>query len=197
MPDGTDDVEIVILDHGIYTFLENDVRLSYTKLWRGMLTQNDAKIKEASSELGTDFHELFTSMVANRTYDDVMDRKKTHDTQSRFGVQKDAKQQKMLQKYAIHYHKDITDILSIIRRELLLILKTNNYLRAIDTRLGNPYNFYDVINRVTLKVERNEMTPKGGMQQIQDYRGQLFFQLWLLYQRIMFFFSRLFGKQVV
>ena len=38
LADGTQDLEVVLLDHGIYTDLDKDVRLSYTKLWRGMLT---------------------------------------------------------------------------------------------------------------------------------------------------------------
>ena len=47
-----------------------------------------------------------------------------------------------LRKYAIYYHKEITEILDVMKRELLLVLKTNNYLRAIDKRLGNPYNSF-------------------------------------------------------
>lgn len=31
-------IELVILDHGIYTLLPNDTRISYTKLWRGILS---------------------------------------------------------------------------------------------------------------------------------------------------------------
>ena len=32
------DLELVILDHGIYTELPKETRLSYTKLWRGILS---------------------------------------------------------------------------------------------------------------------------------------------------------------
>jgi len=45
MPDGSKDVEVVLLDHGIYTDLTDETRLSYNKLWRGILTQNEMKIK--------------------------------------------------------------------------------------------------------------------------------------------------------
>jgi len=33
----SDDLELVLLDHGIYSHLPNDTRLAYTQLWRGML----------------------------------------------------------------------------------------------------------------------------------------------------------------
>jgi aarF domain-containing kinase len=52
--DGT--AQLVILDHGIYTELKTETRLSYTKLWRGILSQDELMIKQASSELGADFY---------------------------------------------------------------------------------------------------------------------------------------------
>jgi len=73
--DGKDDLQVVLLDHGVYTTLNLETRLAYTKLWRGILTQNEDRIKEASRELGSDFYELFTAMVVNRTYEDVMESK--------------------------------------------------------------------------------------------------------------------------
>ena len=57
----------------------------------------------------------------------------------------------------MYYHKDIVEILDGIKRELLLILKTNNYLRAIDKRLGNPNNTYNIINNVTWNVYSREI----------------------------------------
>ena len=45
-----------------------------------------------------------------------------------------------------------------MKRELLLVLKTNNYLRAIDKRLGNPINTYNVINEMTWSVYSKEIS---------------------------------------
>jgi hypothetical protein len=56
------------------------------------------------------------------------------------------------------YHKDIVAILAECTRELLLLMKTNNYLRAIDRRLGNPNNTFNVINEYTWDTFRNEMS---------------------------------------
>jgi hypothetical protein len=42
-------------------------------------------IKESSRELGADFYELFTAMIVNRTFDDVMAKDKTVNTKSRLG----------------------------------------------------------------------------------------------------------------
>jgi hypothetical protein len=46
----------------------------------------------------------------------------------------------------------------MIKRELLLVLKTNNYLRTIDRRLGNPNNTFAVINEVTWSVMKKDMS---------------------------------------
>jgi hypothetical protein len=56
------------------------------------------------------------------------------------------------------YHKDIVSILAECTRELLLLMKTNNYLRAIDRRLGNPNNTFNVINEYSWDTFRNEMS---------------------------------------
>jgi len=47
-----------------------------------------------------------------------------------------------------------------MKRELLLVLKTNNYLKAIDKRLGNPNNTFNTINEVTWDVYKREIRPK-------------------------------------
>lgn len=155
--DGSNDLEIVLLDHGIYTKLDDEVRLSYTKLWRGLLTQDEKKIRDASKELGADFYELFSSMIVGRKYEDIMDPEQAYKTKSRLGEKQDKESKDKIQQYAVYYHKDIVEILDQIKRELLLLLKTNNYLRAIDKRLGNPNNTYNIINNVTWKVYCKEI----------------------------------------
>lgn len=59
------------------------------------------------------------------------------------------------------WHKEIVACLDEMHRELLLILKTNNYLRAIDKRLGNPTNTYNIINNVTWRIYCREVAFKA------------------------------------
>lgn len=85
---GKEDLELVILDHGLYTNLTKETRLSYTKLWRGILSQDMEMIKEGSIEMGADYYELFAAMVVNRTYKDIMNKDKSTKTKSRLGMVK-------------------------------------------------------------------------------------------------------------
>lgn len=43
-------------------------------------------IRSSAMELGSDYFELFTSMIVNRTYADVMDKEKINNTKSRLGA---------------------------------------------------------------------------------------------------------------
>lgn len=45
-------------------------------------------IREASKELGADFYELFTAIIVNRTFEDVMKQGDAVKTKSRLGMVK-------------------------------------------------------------------------------------------------------------
>lgn len=182
------DIELVILDHGIYTSLPNETRLSYSKLWRGILSQDEQMIRESAKELGADFYELFAAIIVNRTYDDIMKKDKLVQTKSRLGEQTNMEERDAIKQYALYYHKDIVHILDVIKRELLLVLKTNNYLKSIDSRLGNPNNSFTIINNVSWKVFSTELRPRisQGMYYREAWRYyKLKFLLFLYRQWIM------------
>ena len=80
---GPEDVELVLLDHGIYCELSDESRINYSILWRGILDQNEEMIKNASHALGAELHELFAAMMADRKYEDLMDESKKLNLKSR------------------------------------------------------------------------------------------------------------------
>lgn len=133
-------------------------------------------IRESSKELGADFYELFTAIIVNRTYDDIMKKEKLANTKTRLGQQTNVEDRDALKTYAVYYHKDIVHILDVIKRELLLVLKTNNYLKSIDSRLGNPNNSFNVINKVTWKVFKREL---GSQVTYSTYYREAFRYYWL------------------
>ena len=104
-----------------------------------------------------------------------MDPKQAYKTKSRLGERHDAESVAEVHQYAVALHKDIVEILDSIKRELLLLLKTNNYLRAIDKRLGNPNNTYNIINNVTWGVYCNEVAKKRSFWDYYRELGSYFF----------------------
>ena len=49
------------------------------------MAQDEDVFKESAKELGAEYFELFTAIIVNRTYADVMDNKNTVKTKTRLG----------------------------------------------------------------------------------------------------------------
>jgi len=171
MPDGKS--QLVLLDHGIYSYLPKETRLSYTQLWRGILSQDEEMIKKASVDLDCDFHQLFASMVTDRPYHDIMNENDGLRMKKRLGIRNrfDKAAIKESQEFAMSHHKEIVEILNGMKRELLLVLKTNNYLKSIDKRLGNPTNTFIGLNDITWQVFSQEIR---SMITFSDYCKEFF-----------------------
>jgi len=76
----------VLLDHGVYSTLSEQVRHDYTRLWRAILTQDNIMMKQASVALGVPFYELFASIVVQRKYEDIMDTQSKSMLKKRLGT---------------------------------------------------------------------------------------------------------------
>lgn len=66
-------------------------------------------------------------------------------------------------------------------------MKTNNYLRAIDKRLGNPVNTYNIINEVTWSVYSKEVAFKTEQTNRWQYTKEMvyyYFVRFLLYLQL-------------
>lgn len=136
--------QLIILDHGIYKVLDEDTRISYTKLWKGILLQEENTIEEAAAELGAgEDYRLLAAMLTSRTYDDIMREEK--DIKARLRRWKTPEEKEKLLKIAKEFHKKITIILQKINRDLLLLFKTQNFLNTIDNKIGSPINNYKIM----------------------------------------------------
>jgi len=65
--------------------MNEEIRISYNQLWRGILSQDEDLIRSSSKSLGVDLYDLFAGMVADRKYEDIMD-KDNHSLKSRMKV---------------------------------------------------------------------------------------------------------------
>ena len=64
----------------------------------------------------------------------------------------DESERRELQAGAVEYAQDVQRILAQIPKELLLLLKTNDCLRAIDMQLGTPVNSFIIMARYCTKA---------------------------------------------
>ena len=68
--------EVVLLDHGIYRTLPDDLRRTWCKMWRGLIRGSRAEMREATEALGVDpeltgFFSLVLALVPAKVMDDV------------------------------------------------------------------------------------------------------------------------------
>lgn len=143
--------KMIIFDHGLYRNLDEDFRKNYILFWRGMFIQDKELIKQSCKNLRIENYELFCSVVTNKRYDQIMN--KNMNTMERIKLKHDKEEMDEIMTYANEYHKDITVILSDVREEMLLLLKTNEFLRAIDRNLKCPFN--NIENIVSLNFYKS------------------------------------------
>ncbi|KAM3131749.1 hypothetical protein pb186bvf_016145 [Paramecium bursaria] len=153
--------QIVLLDHGLYTNLEEKTKLSYARLWKGLLEQNVDDIKLATKELGAEQnYKLFASMVTSKKFSDLMNKEST--IEDRLRRPKEQEQIDILIRKAAKHHKQITILLNQIDRRLLMLFKINDFLKNIDFKLGNPINNFQITYEyVSLAIYEAELYNKA------------------------------------
>lgn len=123
---------ITLLDHGLYTHLTDDFRSKYSNLWLALIQANMESIKMHATELGVgELYGVLACVVSGRPWSAVVRGITEH-------IDKKAMQseESEIKSYASRYMYEINQLLSNVPRELLLILKTNDLLRSIETRMG-------------------------------------------------------------
>ncbi|KAL2915704.1 hypothetical protein HK105_204649 [Polyrhizophydium stewartii] len=135
--------EIVLLDHGLYRTLSDAFRLDYAHFWDALIRANEPDIEhyayrlflhdERVSANGVEHHRLFASMVSGRSWEAITMANGEGLTYARTDSEvNQVKKNAQMDRFLIA----IADILAKLPRELLLLLKTNDLLRAIDSSLG-------------------------------------------------------------
>jgi len=121
--------QIVLLDHGLYTQLTNKFRLDYARFWTTVLRSDIEGLKHYSEVLGVGpLYGLFACMVTGRSWEAITE--KGISQESTKGEADEIKQN--AQKYVVQ----IADVLAKVNRQMLLIFKTNDLLRAMEHTLG-------------------------------------------------------------
>ncbi|CAH0552803.1 unnamed protein product [Brassicogethes aeneus] len=121
--------DIVLLDHGLYAKLKDEVRVSYANLWLSILNKDRNAMRKHAGELGIegDAFGLFVCMVSGRPWDAVLkgvDRYEPNKSEKEF-----------FQQTFTGVLPQMSSILENVNRQMLLILKTNDLLRSIEFTL--------------------------------------------------------------
>ncbi|XP_060118608.1 aarF domain-containing protein kinase 1 isoform X4 [Heteronotia binoei] len=119
---------IILLDHGLYQTLTDSFRLDYCRLWQALIKADMKRVQKYSRKLGAgDLYPLFACMLTARSWESVnrgIDR-----------LPVTAKEDMEIRTNAATYLPQINILLNNIPRQMLLLLKTNDLLRGIESAL--------------------------------------------------------------
>eukprot|EP00887_Chlorella_sp_A99_P007308 scaffold2.g7308.t1 len=127
--------QLVLLDHGLYRQLDDTLRIEYAALWRSLIFADEEGIRRHSTALNAgSAYQLFAGMLTQRPWEVIT--KRRGDADACLALKHTAEERREIQEYASQYAQQIGDLLLRIPRPLLLLLKTNDCLRAVDLALG-------------------------------------------------------------
>ncbi|XP_076835092.1 aarF domain-containing protein kinase 1 isoform X2 [Brachyhypopomus gauderio] len=120
--------EIVLLDHGLYQVLKQDFRMDYCRLWQSLIKGDMKGVERYSRRLGAgDLYPLFACVLTARSWTSVS----TGISHTPVTRAEDVE----IRTNAALYLPQISELLNRVPRQMLLLLKTNDLLRGIETVL--------------------------------------------------------------
>uniref|UniRef100_UPI003AADEF03 aarF domain-containing protein kinase 1 n=1 Tax=Centroberyx gerrardi TaxID=166262 RepID=UPI003AADEF03 len=120
--------EIVLLDHGLYQVLQPDFRLNYCRLWQALIGGDMSGVERYSRRLGAgDLYPLFACVLTARSWTAVNAGISSTPVTNSEDVE--------IRTNAGLYLPQISELLNRVPRQMLLLLKTNDLLRGIETTL--------------------------------------------------------------
>ncbi len=139
--------EIVLLDHGLYTQLSSHFRYTYAEFWQAIIKRDVEAIRTAATALGVcELYGLFACMVTARSWNAIQRGMEVS--------QRNSSEADEIKQNAARYMKEITDVLAFVNRQMILIFKTNDLLRNIESNLGTTHSMSSFIqmSRTCIRV---------------------------------------------
>uniref|UniRef100_A0A1A7YFC1 AarF domain-containing protein kinase 1 n=2 Tax=Iconisemion striatum TaxID=60296 RepID=A0A1A7YFC1_9TELE len=131
--------EIVLLDHGLYQVLQPDFRMDYCRLWMSLINGDMSGVERYSRRLGAgDLFPLFACVLTARSWTAVNTGISSVPVTQAEDVE--------IRTNAARYLPQISDLLNRVPRQMLLLLKTNDLLRGIETTLQTRASSSSFIN---------------------------------------------------
>ncbi|XP_057980529.1 putative ABC1 protein At2g40090 isoform X2 [Malania oleifera] len=175
--------QLILLDHGLYKELDVPTRTNYAALWKALIFSDAEAIKENSVKLGAgeDLYVLFAGVLTMRPWNRVIDPSVDH-----LVIQGNDSDRSELQTYASQYFSQITELLRRLPRVILLMLKTNDCLRAVNNSLGSSLETFLIIGKISSEaiVEAKRLQSKSLLRRISIYLEEILLE------------ARLFGMQI-
>ncbi|XP_043858396.1 uncharacterized aarF domain-containing protein kinase 5 isoform X2 [Dromiciops gliroides] len=134
--------ELVLLDHGLYQFLNEKDRMALCQLWRAIILRDDAAMKKHSAELGVKDYFLFCEILMQRPI---------HMEQLWNSGMLSRAETAYMQEMAKEHFARIMEVLKALPRPMLLVLRNINTVRSITMTLQAPVDRYFLMAKSAVK----------------------------------------------
>ncbi|EPB88292.1 Atypical/ABC1/ABC1-B protein kinase [Mucor circinelloides 1006PhL] len=136
--------DVVLLDHGLYRTLTEQLRTDYAHLWTSLIRGDEEGIRKYSLRVGCrpESHRLFASLLTGREWSTI--------STANLSSDRDSTEISRISGRAKGFISRIYDILETLPRIVLLLLKTSDLLRGLDETLrqsGDKYMTYALMGR--------------------------------------------------
>lgn len=144
------DAEIVLLDHGLYMPLHEDMRQSLCRIWKATILHDIPTLKAECEKVGVKDYALFAVMLTGRAL--KMDRA--------FGTSKLTKDDEAAILDTFKRFDSVVHILRTLPTAMLLVFRNMNMVRMTNTELGNPVNRFMIMARSAIQGSIATIDPK-------------------------------------
>ncbi|CEG78732.1 Putative Atypical/ABC1/ABC1-B protein kinase [Rhizopus microsporus] len=128
--------DVVLLDHGLYRTLTDQLRTDYAHLWTSLIRGEEEGIRKYSLRVGCrpESHRLFASLLTGREWSTIQSASLSSD--------RTITEISRVSGRAKHFLNRIYDILETLPRIVVLLLKTSDLLRSLDENLRKSKDKY-------------------------------------------------------
>lgn len=124
------DGNLVLLDHGLYADLSDNFRMQYANMWLSIIQRDIKGIEDVARDMGVPDHltRILASILTGRRWKAI--------ESGDISKSSNSSETKEIKDYASKHVDLINAVLRSVPREMLLLLKTNDLLRGIESALG-------------------------------------------------------------
>jgi len=176
--------EIVLLDHGLYFDLEKELRINYSRMWLSLINgsvEERRKYVQLVGNIGPDLYHVFETAITGRAEFDFEVDLVPSNTQSRHDYHMDKNSEVIMDALVNQggLFESILQMLRVIPRRILMVLKLNDLTRHLDHSLDTTHTesriFLILARYCSLAVWREEKASikkslKANLTQVSIWR---------------------------
>lgn len=148
--------QLILLDHGLYRKLDPEFRQKYCRLWNAIVRSDIESIEGYCDALKVKTRvSLFSSLLTMTPWSVIMSNDLSRHQKKREKTATSSKTRtevELMRSYALRHYHQVSNLLNSLPSDMILLFKTNDCLRHLDSLLGVPVNTMSVIAEVSADV---------------------------------------------